>query len=473
MRHSSEGWFRSQFGFLRRQFLQDGQLPFTNVLCDESITPALDAIEFAWKDRVYTPLVTLWVFLGQVLSADHSCRAAVARLIAHRVARGDSACSSETGAYCQARKRLPEKFFSSVCRSIGRKLEDQVQADWLWKGRHVYMFDGTTTLMPDTPENQKAYPQTCRQKSGAGMPLARVAAVISLSCGVVLDLGIAKYAGKNQGEVSLLHKLSGLFSAGDVLLADCLMCNWRALFSLKDRGVDVVTRLNKAHRKADFRRGKRLGKDDHLVRWPKPGSIRSVDWPTYHSFPDSIVVREARVYVEQPGFRTKAIVVVTTLLDPVQYPKEELALLYRARWNNELDLRSIKSVMQMECLRCKTPELVRKEIWTHVLAYNLIRTIMAQAASQYELLPRTISFKGTMQTLEAFQPMLAMRGETSRAFRQRLYEKLLEAVVTHRVGDRPNRIEPRRIKRRHKHYVPLSVPRDEAKREILKGLAKN
>ena len=473
MGYSSEGWFRNQFGFLRRQFLQDGDLPFTNVLGEESVAPALDAIEFAWKDRIYTPLVTLWVFLGQVLSADHSCRGAVARLIAHRVARGDSACSAETGAYCQARKRLPEKFFSNVVRSVGRKLEDQVQENWLWKGHHVYMFDGTTTLMPDTPENQQAYPQTWNQKAGAGMPLARVAAIISLSCGVVLDLGIAKYAGKSQGEVSLLHKLSSFFSAGDVLLADCLMCNWRVLFELKDRGVDVVTRLNKAHRKADFRRGKRLGKDDHLVRWAKPTSIRSVDWPTYHTFPDWIEVREARVYIEQPGFRTRSIVVVTTLLDPVLYPKEELALLYRARWNNELDLRSIKSVMQMDCLRCKTPELVRKEIWTHILAYNLIRTIMAQAASQYELLPRTISFKGTLQTLEAFQPMLAIRGESNRLCRQRLYEQLLEAIVTHRVGDRPDRIEPRRIKRRHKHYVPLSVPRAEAKRQIMKGLSKN
>ena len=305
------------------------------------------------------------------------------------------------------------------------------------------------------------------------MPLARVAAIISLSCGVVLDLGIAKYAGKNQGEVSLLHKLSGIFSAGDVVLAHRLMCNWRALFSLKDRGVDVVTRLNKAHRKADFRRGKRLGKDDHLVRWPKPSSIRSVDWPTYHTFPEMIVVREARVYIRQPGFRTRSIIVVTTLLDPIQYPKEELASLYRARWHNELDLRSIKSVMQMECLRCKTPELVRKEIWTHVLAYNLIRTIMAQAAIQYELLPRTISFKATLQTLEAFQPMLTIRGENNRSCRQRLYEQLLQAIVTHRVEDRPNRIEPRRIKRRHKHYVPLSVTRAEAKSQILKRLTKN
>jgi hypothetical protein len=473
MRYSNERSFQTQFNFLRRQFLQDGELPFTDVLSCETVTQALDTIEVAWNERIYTPLVTLWVFLGQVLSADHSCRNAVARLIVHRVSRGQNACSSETGAYCQARKRLPEQFFSTIARLVGRKLEDESKEEWLWKGRHVYMFDGTTTLMPDTEANQQAYPQTWNQKAGAGLPLARVAAVFSLSCGVILDLGIAKYAGKGQGEVSLLHQLSGMFSKGDVLLADALMCNWRGLFSLQQQGVDTVTRLNKANRKADFRRGKRLGKDDHIVTWRKPGSIRSLDWPTYHSLPDSITVREARVYVEQPGFRTKAIVVVTTLLDPVEYPKEDLADLYRERWNNELDLRSIKSVMQMDCLRCKTPELVRKEIWTHVLAYNLIRTIMAQAASEHMMTPRSISFKGTLQTLEAFQPMIAMQGSHVSSSRWLFYELLLEAIVKHQVADRPDRIEPRRIKRRHKHYVPLSVPRAEAKRQILEGLAEN
>ncbi|MEO1528025.1 MAG: transposase [Planctomycetota bacterium] len=289
----------------------------------------------------------------------------------------------------------------------------------------------------------------------------------------ILDLGIAKYAGKGQGEVSLLHKLSDVFSRGDVLLADALMCNWRVLHSFEKRGVDTVTRLNKALRRVDFRRGKRLGKDDHIVAWRKPKSIRSIDWPTYHSLPDFILVREARVYVEQPGFRTKSIVIVTTLLDPIKYPKHELARLYRQRWNNELDLRSIKSVMQMECLRCKTPEMVRKEIWAHALAHNLTRTIMAQAASRHLMKPRCISFKGTLQILEAFQPMLAMRGKRETASRLLHYELLLDAIATHQVGDRPDRIEPRRIKRRHKHYVPLSVPRAEAKRQILKGVTKN
>ncbi|MEO1528024.1 MAG: hypothetical protein AAFX06_21540 [Planctomycetota bacterium] len=187
MRYCNEQLFRCQFGFLRRQFLQDGGLPFTDVLSRETVEEALDTIDVTWNERIYTPLVTLWVFLGQVLSADHSCRHAVARLIAHRVSQGLRPCSSETGAYCQARKRLPEQFFSTLVRPMGRKLEDQASERWLWRGRHVYLFDGTTTLMPDTKANQRAYPQTWNQKAGAGMPLARVAAVFSLSCGVIWD----------------------------------------------------------------------------------------------------------------------------------------------------------------------------------------------------------------------------------------------------------------------------------------------
>jgi Transposase DDE domain len=472
MRYSNQGWFRRQFSFLRRQFLQDGELPFSNVLSEATITPALDAIEFPWKDRIYTPLVTLWVFLGQVISADHSCRAAVARLIAHRVAKGFSACSSKTGAYCQARMRLPEEFFVRIARAVGRQVEDQAEEKWLWKGRRVYMFDGTTVLMPDTAENCQAYPPTWNQKANVGLPLARVAAVFSLSCGVILDLATARYAGKGQGEVTLLRQLAKMFLPGDVLLADCLMCNWRNFFELSECGVHVVTRLNKALRKADFRKGIRLGNEDHVVQWRKP-HIREVGRAAQRAMPRYLTVREVRVSVRQPGFRTKVLVVVTTLLDPVEYTKEDLADLYRQRWNNELDLRSIKSVMQMECLRCKTPELVRKEIWTHVLAYNLIRTVMAQAASRHDVMPRTISFKGTLQILEAFQPVIAFQGARNSVSISLLYEQMLEAIVAHRVCDRPDRFEPRRIKRRHKHYVPLSVPRAEAKRQILKGFSKN
>src|SRR3954451_18907909 len=198
------------------------------------------------------------------------------------------------------------------------------------------------------------------------------------------------------------------------------------MYLLKARGVDTVSRLS-AHRRADFRRGTRLGQDDHLVAWRKPTSIRSVDRPTYHALPDAITVREARFRVEQPGFRTRSVVVVTTLLDPERATKEELAELYRARWNNELDLRSLKSTMQMGELRGKTPEAVRKEVWAHVLAYNLIRTVMAQAAARHEAPRRWISFKGAMQPLEASQPLLVLGPARDAASRRALYHEVLDA----------------------------------------------
>jgi Transposase DDE domain len=471
MRYSNQGRFQQQVRFLRRQFLQDGELPFSNVLSEEVIAQSLTAINACWLDRIYTPLVTLWVFLGQVLSADHSCRAAVARLIAHLISRGESPCSAETGAYCQARKRLPEEFFSSVARQTGRALEDGVDPQWRWKQRRVYAYDGSSVSMPDTAENQRDYPQPDTQKPGLGFPLARIAAIFSLACGAVLDVGICRYAGKGQSELGMLRTLWNMFRPGDVMLADRLMCTWTEMVMLKQRGVDCVCRLT-SHRKADFRRGERLGKDDHIVKWPKPAKPRSIDRETYNALPEFLMVRECRVRIEQPGFRVTTLIVATTLLDPVEFSRDDLAQLYRARWNAELDLRSLKQTLQMDVLRCKTPELVRKEIWTHVLAYNLIRTIIAQAATRHGIEPRTISFKGAVQTLEAFQPVIALQGEHNTAFRQKLYEQLLDAIASHRVADRPDRYEPRLRKRRPKHYGFLRKPRRLTKRDMRKGLLK-
>jgi len=473
MRNCNQGWFLRQVTFLRRQFLQDADLPFTDVLSETIVAHALTAINVCWMDRVYPPLVTLWVFLSQVLSADHSCRAAVARLIAHRVSRGQGPCSPDTGAYCQARKRLPEKFFSTVACETGRALEAGVDRKWRWKNRRVHMFDGSTVSMPDTAANQRAYPQLYNQAPGVGFPIARIAAIISLSCGAILDLGISRYAGKGQGEVSLLRKLWSIFQSGDVLLTDCGLSSWTELVLLQQRGVDCVTRLNKARRTADFRRGKRLGKEDHIVRWPKPPKPRTVDRKTYDTLPDFLTVRELRVSVEQPGFRTKSIIVGTTLLDPQEFTRDDLAQLYRARWHQELDLRSIKVTLQMDILRCKSPELVRKEIWTHVLAYNLIRTVMAQAATKHGIEPRSISFKGTLQTLEAFQPLIDFQDQRGSLHRLSLYQHLLDAIAVHRVADRPDRFEPRKKKRRPKPYDRLMKSRAEAKRDILTGFSEN
>ena len=466
MRHSHPRSFRTHANTLRRQFLQDGGLPFTDVLTDQVISDALATVG-GWLDRIFSPLVTLWVFLGQVLNPDHSCRAAVARLVAHRVAHGQRPCSARTGAYCRARKRLPEAFLSAVACRVGQNLDARVDPRWLWKGRRVCLFDGSTVSMPDTPRNRAAYPLAYNQVPGTSFAIARIGALISLSCGAILNLGVCRYAGKGQGEVSLLRRLWDVLRSGDVLVGDRLMSGWVGMHLLKERGVDTVSRLS-AHRRADFRKGVRLGKDDHLVVWRKPTSIRSVDRRTYNALPDAITVRECRIRVAQPGFRTRSVIVVTTLLDPTQASREELASLYRARWNNELDLRSIKVTLQMSLLRGQTPEMVRKEIWAHVLGYNLIRTVMAQAAAGEGVPPRSISFKAAVQVLEAFRPLIDVQAHRDASHRATLYEQLLGAIAMHRVADRPDRFEPRMAKRGPRRFDGLRRPRAEVKRLMLK-----
>jgi hypothetical protein len=252
----------------------------------------------------------------------------------------------------------------------------------------------------------------------------------------------------------------------------CSRASSSASVMLKERGVDCACRLT-SHRAADFRRGKRLGKDDHVVKWLKPAKPRSIDRETYNTLPEFLMIRECRVQGEQPGFRIRTLIVATTLLDAAAFTRDDLAQLYRARWNAELDLRSLKQTLQMDVLRCKTPELVRKELWTHILAYNLIRTIAAQAATKHGIEPRTISFKGAVQTLEAFQPVIALQGERDPAFRETLYEHLLDAIAIHRVADRPDRYEPRRRKRRPKPYDRLMKPRWKTKPDLRNGFREN
>jgi hypothetical protein len=281
-------------------------------------------------------------------------------------------------------------------------------------------------------------------------------------------LAIRRYAGKGQSELAMLRTLWNLFRPGDIVLADRLMCSWVDMVLLKNRGVDTVTAL--CRRKGDFRLGQRLGKGAHVVQGPKPTKSRSIDRKTCHLLPEFLTVRERRVRVEQAGFRTQTIIVVTTLLDAEEITKDDLAQLYHGRWNAELDLRSLKRTMQMEILRCKTPELVRKEIWTHLLVYNLIRTIIAQAATRHGIAPRSISFQGAIQTLEAFQPVIAIQGQLSLGFRMNLYQQLLDAIAVHRVADRPDWFEPRLRKRRPKHYGFLRKSRHQTKRDMVNGV---
>jgi hypothetical protein len=458
MRYRTQCSQSQQMQFLRNQFAQAEGLPFSEVLSAELVMQALQAVGVDADERIYTPPILLWVFLSQVLSADGSCREAVARLLAYRAARGEKSCSARTGAYCQARARMPEEVFATCLRQTGQRMEEQAPAGWRWKGRDVKIADGTTCSMPDTAENQAAYPQPKTQKPGVGFPLLRLLAVFSLATGALLDLRFCRHAGKYQSELGLLRTLWDLFFPGDIVMTDRYLCSWFEIAMLRRKGIDVVMRLHQA-RHADFRRGEKLGRNDHVVKWVKPAQCPDwMDAATYASLPEELSMREIRVQVSQPGFRTEEVIVVTTLLDSELYTQDEVAQLYRARWNAELDLRSLKDTMHMDVLRGQSPDIVHKEIWVHGLAYNLIRTIMAQAAWQYDLLPRTISFKGALQTLHEFQPYLTTT--TPRNLPQ-LYEKLLHAIATHRVGNRPDRYEPRVKKRRPKPYPLMTRPRSE------------
>jgi hypothetical protein len=467
MRHSNPGRVLQQMNLLRRQFAQSDEVPFGNMLSSEMLREVLAEAKVTFVDRIYTPLTTLLVFLWQVISQDHSCRAAVSKLLAHRVARGERSCSAETGAYCIARKRLPEAMFHSLVRQTGRQLHDQSPADWHFHGRAVKVFDGSTVSMPDTPANQAEYPQGPNQKPGVGFPIARIAAVFSLACGAVIDWAICRYQGKGQSELGLLRLLWQAFQPGDIMLADRYLCSWSELAILQQRGVDFVARIHQA-RKTDFRHGKRLGDNDHLATWKKPRKPEWMDQAQYDALPAELVVREVRLEVRIPGFRPTRLTIATSLLDAELFSLDDLTELYRQRWHAELDLRSLKQTMQMDVLRCKTPALVRKEISTHLLAYNLVRTIMAQAAKQHALAPRTISFKGALQTLIAFQPH--WESASTNQFLH-LHRKLLTAIATHRVGDRPDRFEPRKRKRRPKPYSLLTQPRAQARQAMVrKGL---
>jgi hypothetical protein len=462
MRQRIHGRTFRQVRRARRESLQEPDLCFGRLLPHQQVTEALLRHKVVFRDCLYTPLVTLWTFLYQVLSPDQSCRAAVAHLLAYLGGRGDDTVSAETGPYCKARERLPEALVADLARHSGTKLQARFPTTELLQGRPIKIADGTTVSMPDTPENQKTYPQQPNQKPGLGFPIMRLVGVISLSCGAVLGVAFGAYCGKKTGETALLRQLLGLFKRGDVMLADALFANYWTLAALLARGVDVIARRD-GKRPLDWRTGGRLGVRDHRVVWHKPAKPDWMSCAQYRRMPEMLCLRELAVEVQQAGFRTRRVIVVTTLLDADAYPKEELAAAYRARWHAELDLRAIKQVMAMEVLRCKTPPMVRKEIWMHLLAYNLIRTLLADAAQSAGVPPRTLSFKGALQTLNAFAAVWPLAAIP----RQTLYAAILKALATHRVGNRPDRIEPRAVKRRPRKQTFLTQPRHIARTRLL------
>jgi hypothetical protein len=430
----------------RARFVQARGAALGKVITAHVLKSAVLEETGSWRERLYGPLTTLVLFIEQVLGTDHSCQDAVARGLSARVAVGQAPCSLNTGPYRKARGRLALGLIERLGGEIAARLCAAQPAPWLWRGRNVKLVDGTTVSMPDTAANQGAFPQSREQKPGLGYPLARLVGIVSLSCGALLEWASGPCEGKNTGETALLWALMDKLAPGDVVVADRYFAGYFGIARLRQQGVDVLIRQHQ-RRRTDFRRGRRLGKRDHVVSWTRPERPRWMDLTTYASMPESVVMREVRL---------ADLTLVTTLVDANEVDKRELVDLYGKRWQIELDFRAIKTVMQMDVLRCKSPEMVRKEIAVHLLAYNLVRTVMAQAACLAHRLPRQLSFKATLQVLNALEENLRF---CPRARLTNRHAIVLGSIAQLVLPVRPNRVESRAVKRRPKPHPLLTKPR--------------
>jgi putative transposase len=465
MSFSSPGDVGSPFHETLAPFFQAEGLPFADVLTAHDIDDACAAEALTFGNTAksfWTPALTLWTFLSQVLHADKSCRAAVARAVVALALSRDPQ-DVDTGNYCRARAKLTVPLLQRLTVQVGDALEAEAPAAWRWQGRHVVLVDGFTVTLPDTAENQKVYPQPNTQKPGLGLPLMRAVVLLGLATAALQGLAFGPYQGKESGETARLRTLLDRLAPGTIVLADRFYCSYFMVVLLRARGVDVVLRLHQ-RRASDFRCGQRLGPNDHLITWSRPQRPAWMDEELYAVMPESITVREVRKKVTQAGYRVEELTVVTTLLDADQYATEEVADLYRERWHVELDIRAIKASLQMDTLRCLTPFMVHKEIWAHFLGYNLIRKVAAQAAQLRGVPARAVSFTASLQVVVGAWSKLT---EASAAEQAELAAKLLRCLGKEKVGDRPGRCEPRAVKRRPKKQQLLTKPRAEARAELL------
>ena len=423
-------------------------LEFFNVLTGPELLEITEKALPEHRERLYPPTVTLSMFVRQALAADPSCQRAVNGWAASRAAEGLSMQSVRTGGYCRARARLPLSMVQALTLESARQLEQRALRSWRWRGRAVKLLDGSGFSMPDTPDNQAAYPQPSSQAAGVGFPLARLACVMCLASGAILAAASGPHEGRGHSELDLSRTLLAAFSSGDVLIADALYANYWFVADLIAAGVDFVFEQH-GSRATDFRRGERLGARDHLVDWVRPAGVPAwMSRERYRAYPPKIRLREVRV-----GHR----VLVTSLLAPRAVPKGELDALYRQRWHIELDLRSIKTTLGLDILRCRSAAMVEKELWVYLLAYNLIRLLMAQAAAAHGTTPRAISFKHALQLFSEFQ-LRALCHANAPAL-----ALLFRLIAQSRVGHRPGRCEPRARKRRPKSSPWLKVPRHVAR----------
>jgi hypothetical protein len=441
---------------VRARFARDQGLPFADSLTELSIFDALNEHGVQYRDRLFNPVITIWGFLSQVLSDDHSCRDAVARVIAHQAASGAKVCSPNAASYCNARSRLRTDVLRTLARRTAQELQAGAVHQWKWHGRSVFIADGSHVSMPDTAQNQASYPQPEVQRPGIGFPLARLTVLLSLATGACHDLVMAPYAGKGTGEKTLLRQMYDTLKPGDVVLADALFDDYFIACELRQRGIELVAR-------AQYQRvgtqAVQSRPDGDLIVWQRPNKPHGMKGEQYRTYPKTLLMRQVSVDARDKNNRVEQFKVITTILDAA-IDGGQINALYERRWDGEVDIRSIKSTMKMDVLRCKTPEMVRKEIWAHLLAYNLLRTVMAVAAAENGIEPRQVSFKGAKQAVTAFAPKIEAARSEERAA---LIDALLTTIAYHRVGDRPGRWEPRARKRRPKPGVRLMQPRATAR----------
>ena len=431
---------------VRAQVDDSDSYAFFNLLTGPELLDKVESVLPRHRERKFPPTETLSMFLCQALSADRSCQKVVDEAAIKRLAAGLTPCSTHTGAFCRARLRLPTAMVQTLAGYVGQWVTGNAPDAWRWRGQPVRLVDGTTVAMPDTPANQSAYPQPRSQQPGLGFPLCRVVGLVCLGSGALLDVAIGRCRGKGSDEQSLLRSILGRLERGDLLLGDAFYATYFLLCTLSERGIDAVFEQHGARRRStDFRCGQRLGERDHLIVLTKP--IVKPHWMSqadYEQAPPSLTVRELRT-----GGKT----LVTTLRCPKHTDKAALRSLYRSRWHVELDLRNIKTTLGMERLSCRTPAMAVKEIWVYLLAYNLIRLLMAQAALLAHRLPRQLSFKHTVQIWFAWTQHANGINDRDQC------HGLFVLIAQQRVGERPGRIEPRAIKRRPKPYPILTQNR--------------
>lgn len=451
-------------------FLTGDGLPFASVLSAHRIERIFQKHGCLFGlNGVYTTAVMVWSFLSQVLrdGKEASCQAAVARVVSYCQQQGLNAPTKDTGDYCRARAKLSAAALRDLSCEVAEELEQEAMPNWLWKGKHhAKLVDGFTFTMPDTPKNQKVYPQMKSQSPGVGLPIARAAAIISLATACVTDVAVAPYQGKETGESALLRSMMRSLDSGDIAVMDRYYCSFMMIALLLSQGVQTCARKHHL-RNSDFRRGKRLGKYDHVILWTRPQRPNWMDQETYDKIPETLELREIRFNIIEPGKRTRSIDVITTLTDANEHTKEDIAALYGFRWNSELDIRSIKSNLNLAHVRCKSPEMVHRELWTTILAYNLIRTTATRAALLHDKRPRQISFTSTCQYVLASWMQLS-HGLVSQNDHDAYIRLMLQQIAGCEVANRPGRVEPRVLKRRRHGYDLMMQPRSVLRHELLK-----